>query len=146
MRISVTKEFHWEAAHRLTDYIGACANIHGHSYRAEVTVSCLDATPGMLINGMIMDFTEMKFIIDGWIHSNWDHALIINQVDIELIDLISKIKQRTYIMSCNTTAENMAMKLMHEINAIFDLSDQGYRIIKVRLWETENNSVEVISE
>ena len=36
--LSITKIFTFEAAHALLGYDGLCANIHGHSYRLEVTV------------------------------------------------------------------------------------------------------------
>ena len=37
-QLSITKIFRYEAAHALMGYDGLCANIHGHSYRLEVTV------------------------------------------------------------------------------------------------------------
>jgi 6-pyruvoyltetrahydropterin/6-carboxytetrahydropterin synthase len=36
--ISVTKIFNFEMAHDLFGYIGACSNIHGHSYVLHVMV------------------------------------------------------------------------------------------------------------
>ena len=37
-KLSITKIFTFEAAHALNGYDGLCANIHGHSYRLEVSV------------------------------------------------------------------------------------------------------------
>ena len=36
--IEVTKIFRFESAHNLPNYEGDCANLHGHSYKLEVTV------------------------------------------------------------------------------------------------------------
>jgi 6-pyruvoyltetrahydropterin/6-carboxytetrahydropterin synthase len=38
MNTSVTRTFHFEAAHRLPWHPGKCGNWHGHSYRLEVSV------------------------------------------------------------------------------------------------------------
>ncbi|MBR6908475.1 6-carboxytetrahydropterin synthase, partial [bacterium] len=37
--LTVTKIFKFEAAHWLPFYDGACHNLHGHSYKLEVTVT-----------------------------------------------------------------------------------------------------------
>ena len=36
MRIRITKEFDFEAAHALDGYDGKCRDIHGHSYHLKV--------------------------------------------------------------------------------------------------------------
>ena len=38
-RVYITKRFTFEACHHLPNYNGKCANVHGHSYKLEVTVS-----------------------------------------------------------------------------------------------------------
>ena len=44
--VSVTRHEEFEAAHRLRDYDGACTNLHGHSYKIEVTVTgCCASEP-----------------------------------------------------------------------------------------------------
>ena len=37
--ISVTKIFKFDAAHFLPEHSGKCADLHGHTYRLEVTVA-----------------------------------------------------------------------------------------------------------
>ena len=39
VRIRLTKEFAFEAAHALEGYDGKCREIHGHSYKLFVTVA-----------------------------------------------------------------------------------------------------------
>lgn len=36
--ISITKKIEFEAAHRLSNYQGPCKEIHGHTYKLEVSV------------------------------------------------------------------------------------------------------------
>ena len=88
--LSITKIFTFEAAHALLGYDGLCANIHGHSYRLEVTVCspALDSVePGRYIesdkadpkNGMLFDFSELKKCVNQSIVDVFDHALILNR-------------------------------------------------------------------
>ena len=37
-KIRITKQFNFETAHALYGYDGLCKNIHGHSYKLNVTV------------------------------------------------------------------------------------------------------------
>jgi 6-pyruvoyltetrahydropterin/6-carboxytetrahydropterin synthase len=78
--IRVTKEFHFEMAHALLGYDGPCRHIHGHSYKLLVTVR------GKLIEenrhpkiGMLIDFSDLKKIINQEIIQVFDHALVLNR-------------------------------------------------------------------
>ena len=77
-KIRLTKEFKFEMAHALLGYDGPCKNIHGHSYYFYVTVigETLhdDVSP---VNGMVMDFGELKTIVNTEITDKVDHALAI---------------------------------------------------------------------
>jgi len=108
MKTSVTKVFHFEMAHQLKDcYSEECKNIHGHSYKLEVTFE-----GNINANGMIMDFKQMKEIVQP-IVDRFDHSFITTE---------------TYNM--NPTAENM-------VTYIFNLIRKDTPLIKkVRLWET----------
>ena len=37
MRVRITKEFDFEAAHALDGYDGKCKDIHGHNYKLSLT-------------------------------------------------------------------------------------------------------------
>ena len=52
----LTVELEFSAAHRLPDYPGPCARLHGHNYRVVVVVE------GEQLNaqGMLIDFGELK--------------------------------------------------------------------------------------
>ncbi|MDR0437168.1 MAG: 6-carboxytetrahydropterin synthase [Bacteroidales bacterium] len=77
--ITITKIFHYEMAHALHRYDGACANIHGHSYRLEVTVTGPVITDAMNPKcGMIIDFGDLKQIVQNTVLNQFDHALVLN--------------------------------------------------------------------
>lgn len=64
----VTKGFTFDAAHALTQYYGKCENLHGHTYRLEVTVE-----GPVHENGMVVDFVLLKRIVKRVVLSQLDH-------------------------------------------------------------------------
>jgi 6-pyruvoyltetrahydropterin/6-carboxytetrahydropterin synthase len=85
---------HFSSAHRLENYDGACANLHGHDWKVEVEIQ-----NHTLVSDMVVDFKVLKKLID-----NLDHCFINDKVDF------------------NPTAENIAKYFYDEINkiALFD--------------------------
>ncbi|MEK6614986.1 MAG: 6-carboxytetrahydropterin synthase, partial [Bacteroidota bacterium] len=80
MKVRVTKTFHFEMAHALYGYDGPCKNIHGHSYQLSVTV--IGETNSENENpkqGMIMDFSDLKKIVEMSVISKFDHTLVLNK-------------------------------------------------------------------
>ena len=45
---TVTKTVKFDAAHVLTNHCGLCRNLHGHTYRVDVSVARSDDDPGDL--------------------------------------------------------------------------------------------------
>ena len=130
-------------AHRLMNYDGKCSNLHGHTYHFEVTFEVKNRQH----NGISIDFNDFKFI-DEWLQTNWDHATLLNEKDINLIHLLESEGQNVFTMDVNPTVENMCIILKKYIkmrligdsinndNLCF-ISD-----IKVKIWETETSICE----
>ena len=107
---TVTKLFEFEACHHLPHYDGACHNIHGHSYKLEVTVSGQvskdEKDPKC---GMIIDFKDLKAIVKSVAVDKYDHSnlneffpnptaeIMVKQI---AVDIMSKLPQGVYLMSC----------------------------------------------
>lgn len=116
--VTVTKKFSFEASHHLPYYKGECHNLHGHSYTLEVTVC------GKVISdknnpkcGMIVDFKDLKYIIDNTIIKTYDHSNLNDYFD-------------------NPTAEIMVEKIGETISRYMDYNKLGCKLIEVKLWET----------
>ena len=75
--IRLTKEFSFESAHALDGYDGLCREIHGHSYRLFVTIKgepvSEESNPKL---GMVMDFGDLKRIVNGEIIDRLDHSFV----------------------------------------------------------------------
>lgn len=108
--IVVTKLFEFEACHHLPHYDGACHNIHGHSYKLEVTVSGqVSKNENDPKCGMIIDFKDLKAIVKSVAVDKYDHSnlneffpnptaeIMVKQI---AVDIMSKLPQGVYLMSC----------------------------------------------
>lgn len=97
MRLTVVKQFTFDAAHYLPDYDGPCRRVHGHTYKLEVGYNGhIDEH-----TGMVMDFGELKKRIEEGFVKKLDHSLLnerfINptaEVVLEWICLILKGRER----------------------------------------------------
>ena len=107
---TVTKLFEFEACHHLPHYDGACHNIHGHSYKLEVTVSGqVSKNENDPKCGMFIDFKDLKAIVKSVAVDKYDHSnlneffpnptaeIMVKQI---AVDIMSKLPQGVYLMSC----------------------------------------------
>jgi len=69
--MQVSKEFSFDAAHKLVRYKGKCESLHGHTYRLRVTVE-----GPVREDGMVFDFTELKRIVEERVLSKVDHSYL----------------------------------------------------------------------
>jgi 6-pyruvoyltetrahydropterin/6-carboxytetrahydropterin synthase len=82
--VRITARFEFEAAHRLHDptlsesgnerLFGPCANVHGHTYGLEVTLSGKTLQNGMLANFTDVDAGIRKCVIDRLDHNFLDEV------------------------------------------------------------------------
>ncbi len=105
--IRITKEFKIEMAHALKGYDGLCKNIHGHSYELNVTVSGYpitgDNNPKL---GMVMDFGDLKKIVNEEIVNQFDHALVLSEkMPGSLLNELKNQFERIIITTYNPTSE-----------------------------------------
>jgi 6-pyruvoyltetrahydropterin/6-carboxytetrahydropterin synthase len=78
-KIRITKEFTFETGHALYGYDGLCKNVHGHSYKLNVTlIGTPREEPGHVKNGMLIDFSDLKKIVKREIVEVFDHATVLN--------------------------------------------------------------------
>ncbi len=141
----LTKIFRFEAAHSLMGYDGRCRNIHGHSYEMRVTVKGMpvmdDSSPK---NGMVMDFKELKDIVNEEIIDRYDHAFIINsQMPDEFIEEVKRHYERIIVLPFQPTTELMLIDFSEKIKKRLP---ENVRLVKIFLKETEGSFAEWIEE
>ena len=139
MVVRITKEFKFEMAHALYGYDGLCANIHGHSYKLWVTVrGVVKHKNGYTKDGMLMDFTDLKSIIQPEIVDKYDHSLVLN-ANSPHADLDLSAFNKVYYLDYQPTSENLVLDFANFIKEQLPI---GVELLKLVLSETATSFAE----
>jgi 6-pyruvoyltetrahydropterin/6-carboxytetrahydropterin synthase len=106
----------FSSAHLLRNYVGKCANLHGHNYKVEVHArgERLDE------RGMLIDFGDLKAAT----------KTLVDYLDHKYINELPPFDE------INPTAEELAAWFLREVGA--QINNDRIQIHKIRIWETEN--------
>lgn len=133
--LTVTKSVKFDAAHVLTNHQGLCKNLHGHTYRVEVSVA---QEPGSTAD-MVIDFKDLKRTCEEVILARFDHAFMYDETsegESELAAVVMKLGMRAVAMPFRSTAENLARYFFGELKA------HVAGITAVKVWETPDSHAE----
>ncbi|WP_457626562.1 6-pyruvoyl trahydropterin synthase family protein [Persephonella sp.] len=152
MRYEITKRFKFEAGHRvwkqnLTSGKGArlmeeeippnpCLNIHGHSYKIEVTVG----SDRLNEQEMVIDFYHIKAALKDLIDNKIDHSFIIDKND----PLYPAFKEhfgflKLFVVDFCPTAEALAKFIYDFLEEKLEKAGllEDIKVVSVTVWETE---------
>ncbi|MCR4659544.1 MAG: 6-carboxytetrahydropterin synthase [Bacteroidales bacterium] len=138
MKLRLTKQFVFEMAHALPAYNGKCANLHGHSYHLRVTVEGDAPKPGT--DGMVMDFAELKVLVEKCIVEPFDHSLVLPDTGCGAPDL-GPYSAKLHLTPFQPTTENL---LMHFAALLEPQLPQGVRLHSMALSETDTSTAEIV--
>lgn len=116
--IRITKEFKFETGHALYGYDGLCRNVHGHSYKLSVTViGTPNKDSGNVKFGMVMDFSDLKEIVNETIVKPFDHATVlnVNSPHKELADVMEQRGHKIQRVGYQPTSERMIIDFAEKI-------------------------------
>lgn len=142
--MKVTKEVTFDSAHMLSKYEGKCHNLHGHTYKLQVTLE------GAIIEDgneqcMVMDFNTLKQYMDTALNS-FDHAIIFsgegfrNEAEDELFTWANKWGMNYVVVYGKSTSENISSYIKMMIESFIDV--KKYKV-SVKVWETPTSFAEV---
>ncbi|MFN6177759.1 MAG: 6-pyruvoyl trahydropterin synthase family protein [Flavobacteriales bacterium] len=139
-RIRITKRYSFELAHALYAHDGGCAQVHGHSYILEVTLLGVprDET-GHPKNGMVMDFADLKAIVNKEVIGRFDHALLLSEEHRHTIGTLGSPFGKVLFVPWQPTCENMVLDFVDRIS---DQLPVGVELVAVRLHETATSYAE----
>ena len=121
----VTREIDFCYGHRLLNYEGKCKYLHGHNRRAVIVLESEELDS----RGMVIDFSDIKRVVSGWIDHNLDHRMILHRDD-PARPALEKLGEPMHLIDVNPTAENIA-------RLIFEFAkSQDFPIVETHLWET----------
>ena len=119
MRVRITKEFDFEAAHALDGYVGKCQDIHGHNYHLTLTFLGEPIRDKSLSNnGMVVDFGDIKDFLNKTIKPLFDHRLILRK-DSRFLGLEQQNERIRYV-DYQPTTENMLLEIVQIVSSSFE--------------------------
>ena len=145
--MQITKKIETETGHRLTNYAGKCAHLHGHRYQWEVTVSAehLDET------GFVMDYGDLKAFLISTI-DQLDHAMLLHTDDplVRMCASIADVKKmlgatngmapRLFLLPFNPTTENLLKWQAGKIMALLKATGKTrFTLEHIRVYETSSS-------
>jgi 6-pyruvoyltetrahydropterin/6-carboxytetrahydropterin synthase len=136
MNYIISKEFSFEAAHRLIrNYEGKCTNNHGHSWRVRLYIEAI-----VLDNrDMVIDFQETK-VLKQWIDETLDHATLLWEQD-PMCKYIQDSGQRIFVTKSNPTSEYMAKIILEKAIELFN--NNRIKVHCIELNETCTNGAKL---
>lgn len=136
--IEITVKF--DMAHRITLHNGLCRNLHGHTYTVQVGVK------GFLNNesdessyGMLLDFKDLKKIVNEKIVEPFDHSTMIwisDPIANTFVELVEKFNIKVNFVTYPTTAENMAREFYKELAQEIANLTPRVKLAYVKVFET----------
>src|SRR4026208_1721775 len=121
----VTKRIEFCYGHRLLDYDGGRNHPHGHNASVEIDVR----TDSLDTRNIVVDFSDIKRIVKGWIDREPDHKMILREDD-PLVGPLRALGEPMYLLESNPTVERIA-KLIYDKGR-----EQRLDIVTARVWET----------
>lgn len=140
--IRITKQFSFETGHALYGYDGKCKNVHGHSYRLDVTVIGKPISDSSNVKfGMVIDFSDLKKIVKEDIVNVFDHATVFNK-NTPHVELAKELKDRGHnvlLVDYQPTSEMMVIDFASKIKRRLP---ENINLFSLKLQETATSYAE----
>ena len=108
---------HFASAHLIRGYDGPCKDLHGHTWKVEITI----ASEKLNDIGLVVDFKDMKKKLNSFLDR-------IDHVNLNELPVFKK---------ANPTTENLARYIYQE----FAKECRPFPLKRVRVWESETSSI-----
>ena len=131
--MNIAKTFRWEMGHRLPEHPGGCRNLHGHSYRLEVSID-----GDVADTGMVIDFDDVTRAVRPLIQE-LDHAFLCDESDHDLLTFIRDHDMKHVAVPFPSTVENICTLIAERLHPVF-AERANIRGFTVRVNETETSS------
>ena len=140
--MKIGKVIQWDMGHRVLNHRSVCKGLHGHRYKAEICVEGdLVEKKDASEEGMVIDFADIKKTAQKFVQEELDHAFMVWEKDIELLEFFKNTKgHKPVIVPFTPTAENVAAYIFNQLKDKFtDVFKTGLHLQSVKLWETPSS-------
>jgi 6-pyruvoyltetrahydropterin/6-carboxytetrahydropterin synthase len=130
-------------AHAIHGYQGACRNIHGHSYELHVTLGTSAIQKEYIPSpGFIIDFKQIKNLVNNAIIENFDHSLILSEAFIK-DHPTNNIHDNLIIWEVEPSAENILLYMQEILNSKLP---HDIKLLQIKLYETKDSYAEWLAD
>jgi 6-pyruvoyltetrahydropterin/6-carboxytetrahydropterin synthase len=139
--MQITRRLEFDAGHRIPDHQSQCRHLHGHRYAIEITLTGdIIHAAGQAVNGMLMDFSEIKSLAKQHLVDAWDHAFLVHRGDAPVVNFLATLPDhKTVLLEAVPTVENLAAIAFATLDPVYvDKYGNHLRLEQVRLYETPN--------
>ncbi len=137
----VTRLIEFDMGHRVPNHDSKCKNVHGHRYKAEITLEGdVIGKKGVSDEGMVIDFGHIKTIAKQWVDEYLDHGYMGKAVeDGKILTLLAEMGSKFLAVEFVPTAENIAAYLFDQLMPLFeDVYGTNLKLHSIKLHETPN--------
>jgi 6-pyruvoyltetrahydropterin/6-carboxytetrahydropterin synthase len=123
----IGKDLYFSYGHRLMNHAGKCRFLHGHNAKVTIKVAAeyLDQS------GMVMDFSDLKTVVKGFLDEEFDHQMLLHKDD-PAVEILQSVGEHVRLLDVHPTAESLA-------KLIFDhMASKNIKPLEVIVWETES--------
>jgi 6-pyruvoyltetrahydropterin/6-carboxytetrahydropterin synthase len=139
--VTITSNVEICASHRLLDYVGRCASLHGHNYVIEAEV-VVPVPTGR--DGISMDFKVLKDALKK-VTDPFDHATILRSDDPLISHLGGDPRNQVITLSQNPTAEHLANLFYWQLVDYLGAAQVELRALVVTVHETRHCKVMTVA-
>lgn len=154
----VTRKLEFDAGHRIPNHESKCRAIHGHRYVLEVSVrGPIKSESGASDEGMVIDFSVLKRIMNEEVVEVWDHSFLRWKDDpVKIIEkdhsaellagttVFKSFDFRVLDLDFIPTVENLAVEAFRLLDG--PLAAEGIILCALRLYETPNCWFDIIRD
>jgi 6-pyruvoyltetrahydropterin/6-carboxytetrahydropterin synthase len=141
--LTLTKIFHFEMAHAIHGYAGACRHVHGHSYELHVSVCAVDNYNEYIpAPGFITDFKDIKKLVTAAVIETLDHKLLLSKAFLAEYPFYAS-QENGVTWEAEPTAENILLFMQKTLHHIMP---PGSNLVYLKLYETKDSYVEWIND
>lgn len=129
-------------AHAIHGYEGSCKYVHGHSY--ELHVSVTNGNPGddyIPSPGMIMDFKDLKRIVNALVLKQFDHHLLLSEEYLKSNKAMA-FHESLFAFEAEPTVENMLLYIRRQLEKELPT---GIKLASLKLYETNSSHAEWVN-
>lgn len=126
-------------AHAIHGYEGSCKYVHGHSYELHVSVTNGKSGDDFIPSpGMIMDFKELKRIVNSSMLKHFDHHLLLSEEYLKVNKELA-FHESLFAFEAEPTVENMLLYIRRQLERELPI---GIKLAVLKLYETNSSYAE----